>query len=216
MDRWKAGVLGAAVIVTAAGAVLSFTKDGGISAGQTAEEAAVVTEVSADGQEEQKNPLEKDKYPQIDRLVRSYYEMAAAGDLEGLEEITGNTQETFAQEIEENRKFVEGYQNVEVYTKKAEEEGAFIVFAYYEMKIRDIDTPVPGLGNLYVREDPEGNLIVANGMYDSKVQEYVGQVASDEDVQALVRDVQQKYRRARESDETLRLALDDLQSAYSE
>ena len=84
------------------------------------------------------------------------------------------------------------------------------------MKIRDIDTPVPGLGNLYVTRNPEGRYIVANGIYDSKAQEYVQQVASDEDVQALVSDVQKKYREVKESDDTLRLALDDLQSAYSE
>ena len=136
--------------------------------------------------------------------------------MEDLQTITDGMEERFQQEIAGNQKFVEGYRNIDVYTKLAEEEDAYIVFVYYEMKIRDIDTPVPGLGNLYVTRNPEGRYIVANGIYDSKAQEYVQQVASDEDVQALVSDVQKKYREVKESDDTLRLALDDLQSAYSE
>ena len=216
MDRLKAGAAGGLVVLTIALAVSVLTKDSAIGADQTTEKTAVITMAAVNGQKEPENPLEKNRDPKLNELVRSYYKKVASGDLEGLREITENMGENFQQEVANNPKFMEEYQNIEVYTKKADMEGDFIVFVYYEMKIRDIETPVPGLGNLYVTRKEDGHYIVGNGMYDSKVQEYIQRVASDEDVQALVAEVQQKYRRAKESDETLRLAIDDLSSVYSE
>ena len=213
MNRFKAAAAGITLILMVALTVIVLTKDSVSDTEQTVDKLVIRTE---EEQEEPENSLKKNQYPEINQLVHSYYEMVASGDLEGLQTITSDFGEHFQEEVENNQKFVEEYRNIDVYTKHAEAENAYIAFVYYEMKIRDIETPVPGLGNLYVTRGEDGQYIVANGIYDSKAQEYVQQVASDEDVQALVKEVQQKYRSAKESDETLRLALDDLRTTYSE
>ena len=73
------------------------------------------------------NPLLKGEYPQVTRAVEAYY--SALGD---------------------ETSFVEGYENLNVYTKLGKYQDTYVAFVRYDMKIRDVYTGVPGLGTLYV------------------------------------------------------------------
>ena len=139
------------------------------------------------------NPLRKDKHPGINSAVAEYFD----GLMEG---------ETF----------IERYDDIHVYTKVGKYQGTYIVFAKYQMKIKDIYTEVPGLVTLYASKDEE------SGKYRIDTQAPKGQekgvvrtVTGHEDVRELLGQTEDDFQIAVESDALLREALADLKNAYS-
>ena len=139
------------------------------------------------------NPLLKGEYPQVTRAVEAYY--SALGD------------ETI---------FVEGYENLNVYTKLGKYQDTYVAFVRYDMKIRDVYTGVPGLGTLYVTEDEDGKCQVGTQVEEDEIHDLVEAVTGHEDVQALLTETQNAYRQAVQSDALLKEALLDLKQAYED
>lgn len=140
---------------------------------------------------EQLNPLKTEEYPEITEAVKGYYRQQG-----------------------EEAGFVESYDDICVYTKEGRYQGTYVVFARYNMKIRDVYTKVPGLSTVYVVEDEEGGYQVSASVEDEKVKSYIQKIAKHEDVQALMAKTQEAYQTAVRSDALLQEALADLENAY--
>jgi len=91
-----------------------------------------------------------------------------------------------------------------------------VVFAAYNMKIRDIYTKVPGLGTLYIVENTTDEFQVSAAVEDEKVKDFIQVIAQHEDVQDLMNETQSTYQEAVRSDALLGEALTDLQNAYED
>lgn len=139
------------------------------------------------------NPLRKEEYPEITDAVREYYKRQG--------EETG---------------FVDSYEDVRVYTKQGLYRSTYVVFATYNMKIRDIYTKVPGLGTLYIVSDGTDKFQINAAAEDEKVKDYIQVIARHKDVQDLMNEIQSTYQEAVRSDALLGEALADLQNAYEE
>ena len=138
------------------------------------------------------NPLKMDEYPEITGAVRDYYKQQG-----------------------EEAGFVESYDDICVYTKEGKYRGTYVVFARYNMKIREVYTKVPGLSTLYVVKDEEGGYQVSASVEDEKVKSNIQKIAAHEDVQALMSETQDAYQTAVRSDALLKEALADLENAYN-
>lgn len=141
--------------------------------------------------QEEMNPLLHEVYTEIDEVVEEYY-----------------------RELAKEAKFVECYDDVSIYTKLGPYEHSYIVFAYYEMKIKDINTKIPGLGTLYLEEDEKGELSLIRHVKDENVNTLVRELMQHQDVQALTSLVKERYTAAFDSDIALREAVRDLRKAY--
>ena len=139
------------------------------------------------------NPLRMEEYPEITDAVREYYRQQG-----------------------EKASFVESYDNIHVYTKEGRYRNTYVVFAAYDMKIKDIYTKVPGLGTVYVEVDDEGGCQISTSVEDEKVKDYIQEIAQHSDVQALMTETQDAYRKAVDSDALLQEALLDLKNAYED
>jgi len=164
----------------------------------TKEEAVQVTSglVKVENTEyliESQNPLARNKYEDVDAVVKKYYEGLA-----------------------ENSEFVDSYDDMIVYTKFGRYEGTYIAFVYYQMNIPGIYTKVPGLETLFVYEDYEQSLCISTEIQSEQQQEEVSAVVTHEDVQALFAQVENEFQQAVASDAMLEQALSDLQAAYKE
>ena len=149
------------------------------------------------------NPLETDKYPEVNGLIQQYYDSMAAGDMDSLTGIVDQISDEEIKKILTSRDVVEGYQNISCYTKKGMEEGSYAVFVYYELKFAQIETPAPGLEFQYVYTNEEGNLVIFNQEAGEDLDNYVKDIIEGEDVQKLRADVKEKYEAAKASDEDL-------------
>ncbi|MEF9941167.1 MAG: hypothetical protein RSA90_04010 [Lachnospiraceae bacterium] len=141
----------------------------------------------------QTNPLAMNQYDDVNTVVQHYYERLA-----------------------DDTEFVEQYENVQVYTKLGQYKDTYIVFAYYEMKIKDIYTKVPGLETLYVSKGKDDILKVETEVKDDKTKQLIEHVMQHDDIQMIINEVQIRYASAVQSDATLQEALSDLQQAYKD
>lgn len=116
--------------------------------------------------------------------------------------------------LTEHADFVEGYHNLQIYTKLGKYQGTYLAFVRYDMKIRDIYTEVPGLGTLYLEKNGAGSWEVVSKTGDQEIQEFVDTIVTHEDVRALMEQIQTDYAAAVASDATLAEGLKDLKEAY--
>ena len=217
MKRSRRKVLIAFVVLTTASSAI-LTKDSAADAGQTIAktENSFLGKYISDKILVQGEQLEKNRYPSVNKLIRLYYSETAAGDLDGLRNLMDQIEEANVSEILNNPNFVEEYEEINVYTKPGKEMGELVVFATYKMKIRGIETPVPGMGTFYVSRKQDGKYSLSNGTYDPSVQEEIQKAAEDEEVKRLAENTRKEYEKAQKSDKELDTMLKGMQSVSKE
>ena len=185
------------IIVLIAGADSKKEKKVSNVEGVVAEEA-VVEEVAAE-----ENPLEVDAYEEINELIEKYFDNLADGNVERVDETVDELTEEEIKTIEKKKDYIEYYDDVVCYTKKGLEEDSFVVFASYEMKIRNIDTAAPGIMAFYVISDVDGGYKIYNKEASDELTSYVLELAAGEDVSAVIADVDARYNQLVAEDEEL-------------
>lgn len=192
--RTICGLLILVLILAAAGCGLTKEEmDSGVSGETEIQEKEPETKQNEGCTEMETNPLIPGELPEIADAVCDYY--------------TG---------LEDKTDFVEGYHNIQVYTKNGKYKDSYIAFVRYDMKIRDIYTEVPGLGTLYVEKGEDGVFRVESKKDDAEIQDYVRTIAAHDDVQALMEQIRVDYANAVASDAILQEALEDLKNAYED
>lgn len=173
-------------------------------------ETEIITEASSEAEgsdktsknqlEETPSDLVKDQ-PEILNLVTKYYTARQEKDYATLKGMCESFDDTVQNAIETQDAAIESYSNIMAYSKNGPEEGTYIVYVYFDVKLTGISTLAPSLRELYVVTDVEGNLMVGN---TADVEEYLLERRSDNDVQALVSDVKQKLETAKNADADLK------------
>lgn len=160
--------------------------------------------IFAEQQEEAaEDPLEVDSYEEINQLVEKYFQGLSSGDTAMVEETVDVLTEEEKATIERKKEYIEAYNNVVCYTKKGLEEESFVVFAAYDMKIYNIETAAPGIMALYVCEREDGSMYIFNGDATEELKNYVLELAAEEEVAAVIAEVDTRYQQLITEDEDL-------------
>lgn len=154
--------------------------------------------------EEPEDVLETDAYPEVNALVEKYFQGLSSGDTAMVAETVDVLTDEEKQVIERKKDYIEAYNNVVCHTKKGLEENSYVVFASYEMKISNIETAAPGIMALYVCKNDEGAYYIFNGEAPQELTDYVLKLAAEEDVAAVISDVDARYQQLIEEDEDLK------------
>ena len=127
----------------------------------------------------------------------------------------GSTVKNYYEGLAKETDFTEGYEDIRACVKDGAYKDTYVVFARYEMKIKDIYTKVPGLETLYVRKDNRsGAYRILTEHLDEDTKEYIQTVAGHEDVKELLAQMEEEYQEALASDALLKESLEDLKKAY--
>ena len=166
-------------------------------------EAPTLASQVEDTQDVEAEALAKDDTAVL-TLTKDYYTAVAGNDTASLAQIV-DPWDTAVETATLSNSEIESYNNIMTYSKKGLDDGSFVVFAYYEAKIVDVDMLAPTLAALYMRTNEEGKLTVYPFRVheDDAISDFINQRLTDDDVQALVKDVQTKYDAAVSSDEKL-------------
>lgn len=160
----------------------------------TPTETPTVTETPSD-------ELAKNAVLEINTLIESYYNAIAANDVETLrtlvDTLTAEDESTIASDP------VESYSNITVYTLSGFEENSYITYVSYKYKLPDIDTSVPGLSQLYIQANENGNLYICTSVPNAETQLLIEESANNKEVQQLVSQIQSEYETAVNSDDAL-------------
>lgn len=160
--------------------------------------------------------LKVDAYPDVNALVNSYFSAMAAGDTDTLSTICNTLDDEAKIRITKKAEYTESYDSFKCYTKPGPVANSYIVFAYYQIKFKNIDTKAPGLTSLYVCTNSDGSLYVYNGDMPQNISNYIKAVAAQDDVVALLKQVDEEYTAATDKDKTLKAFMDALPTKLDE
>ena len=139
------------------------------------------------------DPLEENAYPEINAIVKQYYQAMADGDIATLRSIMTGLDEKEEIKIVKKSEYVDSYPTVTCYTKKGPLEDSFIVYAYYEVKLVDFENLTPGMNALYLCKNEEGSYYINGETQDNRTIAYCEMISAQDDVVDLVNTVQVKY-----------------------
>ena len=122
-------------------------------------------------------PLELNKYPQVNALIKEYYDALANGDSVRASEICPELGEVDLIRLEEIAKYYDYYDTIEVFTKPGLTEDSYVVYVSSKVKFYEAEALVPGLMWYYVLPDAEGNLYITKKNLEENVYEYVVEVS---------------------------------------
>ncbi len=185
------------------------------------EEAPVIAETEnlSEGEEALAIPeeaLEKDAYPEVNNLVKQYYQALVDGDMDMIKSIKNYTDDEEELKIIKKSEFIESYPSITVYTKKGPKEGSYVAYVQYEVKFIDIEKTAPGLNTLYICTDEEGKYYINANELDEDVVEYLKAISVQNDVVDLFNTVQVAYNDVKVADEALSSFLDELPNLLAE
>lgn len=191
-----------ALIVVIIVAIVSGGKDAVQQGTEGSEIVAEEVSEEAEGPVDE-NPLEVDAYEEINTLVLKYFHGLSTGDIPLVEDVVDVLTEEEKLTIEKKKDYIESYNDIVCYTKKGLEENSYVVFASYEMKIYNIETPAPGIMALYVTTGEDGDFYIFNGEAPEELTNYVLELAAEEEVAAVIEDVDARYQQLVAEDEDL-------------
>lgn len=156
-------------------------------------------------EESKGNLLEEDQYPEITELVRLYYGAKLTGDTASIEKYVDNIEDVDMNQIKASNEYIKKYENIQCYTKSGLYDNTYVVFTYYEIKFKNIETLAPGIDVLYVIRDEEtGSVYIHNGATaNADIKTYIEALGQDEDVAALYEQVNTAFQDALNSDSAL-------------
>ena len=177
----------------------------GIEGAESAPEAALET-----AEELPELELELNAYPGVNTLMNDYYAAMAAGDVETIESMNAYVDDREKIRIQEMSKYVDSYQELDVYTKLGPVEGSYLVYVYSKVKFTEYDKLVPGMKAFYVCTDENGNCYINGGETNSVVTNYIRDISLQDDMVDLNNKAVAEYNELLESDDELKAFLADL------
>lgn len=206
------------VIIVAAMCVITFSeKKEEIVPTTETEVATTVTEAEEeDVLVVPEEALEKDAYPEVNNLVKQYYQALVDGDMDAIKKIKNYVDEEEELKIVKKSEFIESYPSLVVYTKKGPEEGSFLAYVQYEVKFIDIESTAPGLNTMYICTKEDGSYYINSGELEESNVEYMKTISLQNDVVNLFNTVQVAYNDIKTQDENLSAFLDELPNLLAE
>ncbi len=155
--------------------------------------------------------LEVDAYPDITKLIKSYYKAKLSCNRKGMKKLLSDPSNVATEaQLKEDVQYIEKYDNIQCYVKKGFTQGTYIVFVYNEVKFLNIDTSAPAVYQFYVITDDDGGLKIYSDEFDDVTYEYYQARTEDDDVMKLREETNEKAEQAKEKDEKLKTFWDNL------
>lgn len=152
---------------------------------------------------EEINELLLDAYPEVNNLMKTYFNAKLNCDLETLLKIVSDTETISEEKLQKENEYIEDYQNIKCYTKNGILEGTYIVYVYFEYKFYNIDTTAPAMIRMYVCTNEAGDVYIYNETVDGEIASYMEEINNSEDVVDLFAETDSRLKVAIESDENL-------------
>ncbi len=156
--------------------------------------------------------MEENAYSDVNALVETYFNAIASGDSQTLSSIYVGLDDTELLKAVVTADYIEGYENVTVYTKPGPVSGSYIVYAYNEVKLYDYEKAIPGLESLYICTADDGTLYINGDVADENVLNYIKNISLQGDVIDLNNKVASNYNEMVNSDEKLAELLTTMRS----
>ncbi len=153
-----------------------------------------------------KDKYEEDAYPAVNTLVSNYLDAMSNGDTDTMASLSSSLSDDEKAFYQAQAQYVENYSDYKVYTKKGPAENSYFLLATYNLRVKDIATPLPALLSLYVCKNESGDMYINNESLSSDEETYILQLVAQKDFADLIDQVDLDYNAAIEADESLATA----------
>ena len=165
-------VLIVCVLITVVAAVNANQKE---ALQKEAQQAAMAiaseeTTTSIQGLETPVFELEDNAHPEINNLVKTYYDAQASGDMETISSLNTYLNDIEKIRVQELSKYIDSYPEINVYTKPGLTENTYVAYVCSEVQFSDVDVPLPGMQTYYIGMNGDGNYFINDGTYDESIQ----------------------------------------------
>lgn len=165
-------------------------------------QAAEETGSSVKGLEAPVFELEENAHPEINQLIRTYYDAQVTGDTEVISSLNSGLSELEMIRMEELSKYIDSYPELTVYTKPGMTENTYVAYVYSEVLFTDAGKALPGMQTYYIGLNDEGSYYI-QGTYDDTIKKYIEEVTLQDDVVDLNNKVVVAYNELLAEDEEL-------------
>lgn len=159
--------------------------------------------VSVEGLEMPQYELEENAHPEINNLVRAYYDAQASGDIDVISELNTYLDEIEIIRVQEMSKYVESYPVLDVYTKPGLTEDAYVAYVCSEVKFSEMEQELPGMQTFYIGLNDDGSYFINDGTNDTNITNYIKKITLQDDVVDLNNKVVVEYNELLAEDEEL-------------
>ncbi len=153
--------------------------------------------------------LIKDADAKLTTLIEDYYTALGNKDIDGIKAVVDGLDAAEEAKITGDE-YIASYSDVEVYSESGLEEGTYVVYAVYTYRFNGIDADVPGLSQLYVKSDEDGELYIAAQEQDEATETFLNENMNQSDVKALIEQVRTNYNSALADNEELQEFVNNL------
>lgn len=174
-----------------------------------------VVSVAPTATPEPKNELELNKYADINKVVKEFYEAKLTCSEEDFIPIVTNANQLDMERLQRKIEYVNSYQNINCYTKKGINEIDYVVYVSYDLELATIDTYAPSIDELRITY-VDGSPKVYLGTISEETSEYLKKLRTSEDVEVLVSDVVTRLDEACASDENLNEFYQNIQKSSAQ
>lgn len=152
--------------------------------------------------------LKQDEVPEINQLMEQYFMSVSDCDMATFQQLFVSqdisAEEEFRQKFEQQRQYIDGYQNISCYTVSGIRENELAVYVYYEICYTGVDTAAPSLVRIYAVKGEDGCYRIYDQDVSDELETYLEQLSWNEDVRLLSLQVDQKLEQEMEQDPALR------------
>lgn len=157
-----------------------------------------------------------DVQTELEELIRRYFQAKQQVDMDTIAECVSHVKHVEERKLLAEAAYVEAYENIQCLVMNGVTEGAYRVYVYYDVKFYDIDTLIPSLNALYIKQDEAGAFQIYLGSLNSQEQKYIDQLDQSERVRELVSSVQSQLEAVVSSDSDVRELYEMLESARAD
>ena len=144
----------------------------------------------------------------LNQLVRDYFDARLAADTGRIYELFGRSDaspnEAFAEKLEAQASWIQGYQDIEVYSMPGTAENEELCLVTYEIDFRRTDAMAPGIMYFYAEADGSGGYTIAETLMKDRV-DYAETALSEEPAKSLIEETDAALKEALDNDSTLAL-----------
>ena len=158
---------------------------------------------ASDGLEIPNVPLEENAHPEINDMVRTYYNAQVEGDIATITSLNAYLNEIETIRMQELSKYIDSYPTLNVYTKPGLEENTYVAYVCSEVLFTDAEVALPGMQTYYIGLNTEDGSFINDGTYDDTVWNYIKQLTLQDDVVDLNNKVTVEYNELLAEDEEL-------------
>lgn len=147
--------------------------------------------------------LMKDAYPEINQLIQTYFNAKLKVDKESIATCVDNVEYVGIERLPEIVDEMEAVDGIVCYTLEGPEKDSYVVYAYNQVKFKDVATKSSALDGFYVKKDETGKLKIILSPLSKEVQAIIEEDSKREDVASLISDVNMKLAKEVKSDKNL-------------